>query len=371
MLKKKILSLCVFFIFFSFCKNKKTTISETAYILGKNDIQVFSAANLNEDFYTQAFNASVLLTTKLNNGKIKFCSGTLSKHPDFGSRPFIISNHHCFAIPGENGRASPNLLPESCQKTDVYFGYSTNINNVFKTKCDIKSFRTSYDGDLSIFNLETDPPAPYLPIEMIDPKEKNPENQEAIIIHYPSSEESGIENVGTNSNLPVAAVTKTDCNIQDFFAQDEWKLDRLFPFSFKHTCDLVHGSSGSSIISHRLNSQEPLIYGVNWGGVELKYGSELVKINVAIGPEFITAFIQNRVAEFKTKTLGTVQNSQDLSQASGASNSKAGVETKETAEEEKKKKWCGVIKYPCHCNDKLILLFPILFAGFFARRKLN
>ena len=56
-----------------------------------------------------------------------------------------------------------------------------------------------------------------------------------------------------------------DCKVIGPFDVSEWDLDRTLPFSLRHTCDLIHGSSGSGLIDAKTGK----VLGVNWGGIKI------------------------------------------------------------------------------------------------------
>src|SRR5690606_36021161 len=91
--------------------------------------------------------------------------------------------------------------------------------------------------------------------------------------------------------LPAASITDNDCRTLGGFAVDEWNLDRTLPFSIKHTCDLLHGSSGSALV----DIETEKILGVNWGGIKIQYGDKSETVNAATAAPYVIAFLTNKL----------------------------------------------------------------------------
>jgi hypothetical protein len=77
------------------------------------------------------------------------------------------------------------------------------------------------------------------------------------------------------------------------FAVSEWDLDRTLPYSLRHTCDLIHGSSGSGLIDAKTGK----ILGVNWGGIKISLDAGVRTDNVATRAKYAQAFLNNSVED--------------------------------------------------------------------------
>jgi hypothetical protein len=272
------------------CK-KWRKVGRTAYIVGPtNDIVSArnSAGSKSGDQPSQPLkilNSTAVIATKLKTQKIKFCSGTLISPAAKGENYRILTNHHCFAMPGKDGHASETLYPESCEETEVFLGFDGNLEP-FKTICQSGSLTSNFLGDLAVFVLENNPLGQYRPLELF-PGDGVPKDRKAFIVHYPDLPEHYQRPKGENFALPTAAVTENDCMTLGPFAVSEWDLDRTLPFSLRHTCDLVHGSSGSALI----DAKTMKILGVNWGGIKITRAAGTVTDNVATNASFVRSFL--------------------------------------------------------------------------------
>lgn len=288
------------------CKRKPDLheLSYGAYIVGaSNDIKPFDGepATLKE-LDPDAAAASVLVATKMGDKRVKFCSGTLIA----GDR--ILSNHHCFAETDGEGKATRELLKEACTETRIYFGYLPgHAAQAWSTTCAAGSLRTNFEGDLSVFKLAGSPPDKYKPLALWD-GDDTPTGRAAAIVHYPDVEERMELPPEGGAKLPTAAITLDDCQVQGAFAISEWDLDRTLPFSLRHTCDLIHGSSGSALIDLKTST----ILGVNWGGIKITYDNGVRTDNVATRASYVKAFLEG-------KTDALVKSAETEKQRYGAS----------------------------------------------------
>ena len=287
-LTKFLVGLCVIS---SSCKPTKE-ISLAGYILGPtNDIAPASTHDDAEfNIPNTVKNAAVLIATSIAGGKVKFCSGIIIASETKGSYPRVLTNHHCFAKSDDRGMALEGLVKEACRDTTVYFGFVDKAKApIKKVDCKPGSLRTHYASDLAIFALADDLPENTEPIKIS--AKAYAANREAYIIHYPDIPENLVIPPGETVQLPVASITDNDCATKGWFPEDEWKLDRALPYSIRHTCDLLHGSSGSALLDKSTHQ----LLGINWGGIKIKYANEVDSVNAATSVNYVSAFIDERL----------------------------------------------------------------------------
>lgn len=351
---------------FSFTSCKKATdVSRAAYIVGPtNDIKKMGESERRE-IPASVYNASVLIATQTADKKIKFCSGTLIAGTGSNNHR-ILTNHHCFAKQDSEAKAINDLLPEACSNTRVYFGYYAGLTGETSTSgCLADSIQSNFNGDLAVFTLSENPPLPYLPLQLWD-GETVPEGRKAYIVHYPDVAENLESTNPGAARLPVAAVTTQDCKVSGLFDPAEWDLDRTLPYSLRHTCDLIHGSSGSALV----DAQTSTLIGVNWGGIKIAYASGTRVDNVATRIDFVKAFLENRVESFEMVLPSR--------QATGSDNAVAGTTPNAQSDQaqssgKKRKSICGVVNAQKANSSWLLTMFLIailpLAVNAFASRK--
>lgn len=274
-------------------------ISQPGYIIGPtNDIVRLSDADANsieipKDVLEKAVRASILTVTNLSSGKQKYCSGSLIAGKHAGDLPRIVTNHHCFAKKIKNtDRSSPEIIPEACAETSVYFDFSVSEEPLVR-RCKRGSLITNFAADLAMFSIDEELPDDYEPLNVWDGEV--PANRSSFIIHHPSAEESGqgqeseqvLKELG--AYFPKKAITVDNCRVLGRFEEDFWHLNNNLPFGLRHTCDLVQGSSGSGLID--VESGELL--GVNWGGITLTINKVSRKDNVASSATYLSEFIDS------------------------------------------------------------------------------
>ncbi len=327
----------VAFLLFSVSCKKATEVSRAAYIVGPtNDIKKLGSSERKE-IPASVYNASVLIATQTNDKKIKFCSGTLISGSAETSNLRILTNHHCFAKQDGEGKATNELLAEACVNTRIYFGYFTGDTSVTITSgCEVGSLQSNFNGDLAVFTLQQNPPAPFGPLQLWD-GEMVPEGRKAYIVHYPDIAENLEAANPAAARLPVAAVTSQDCKVSGLFDPAEWDLDRTLPYSLRHTCDLIHGSSGSALI----DAQTSTLIGVNWGGIKITYATGTRVDNVATRIDFVKAFLENRVESFET----VLPNRRVASSDNAVAGTTPSAESDQAGASQKKgKSVCGVVQ---------------------------
>lgn len=274
-------------------------ISQPGYIIGPtNDIERLPDTDI-EDIdipravLERATKASILTVTELSNGKQKYCSGSLIEGRNAGDLPRIVTNHHCFAkkISGTS-RSLPEIVPEACKETSVYFDFSLEAEPL-KRKCESGSLVTNFAADFAVFSLDEELPADYEPFKIWDGEV--PSNRAAFIIHHPSAKgskqgrESEAMLKGVGAYFPKKAITVNNCKVLGRFEEHYWPLNPNLPFGLRHTCDLVHGSSGSGLIDLTTGD----LLGVNWGGITLTVNKIDRKDNVASSAQFLREFVDS------------------------------------------------------------------------------
>lgn len=300
------------------CRGRKE-FTRPGYIIGPtNDIERLNTINfanidIDSDVLESAKQSSVLVVTRLENGRAKHCSGSLVEAKEEGESPRVVTNHHCFAKKLENeNRSLDELIPEACIKTKVYFTTEDEYtNNEETTKqatgqregyqefpCKKGSLQTNYGADLAIFTIDGQLPAEYQPFKIW--QGVVPANRPAFIIHHPSAEKTGDEKEKNSQEeiagltLPTKAITDKNCQVIGRFEEELWYQNPNLPFGLRHTCDLVKGSSGSGLI----DAQTGHLLGVNWGGITFTINSVERKDNVASSAEFLEEFVnEGKVTE--------------------------------------------------------------------------
>jgi hypothetical protein len=280
----------------SACKQIRRA-SNQPYIIGANDIKRVDTATISQ-LPVKVVNASVLITTQLADKKVKFCSGTLIGPAPGTEQLRVLTNHHCFATPGTNGQSTANLYLEACTNTEVLFGFAPGVRGDFtKGRCEEGTMRSNYDADVAVFVLNKNPPEQFQPLELWEGE--IPQNRKALIVHYPDVEEHLVRLPGHAYRLPSAAQTTDNCEVLGKFPVSEWDLDHTLPYSVRHTCDLIHGSSGSGLIDLETNK----LLGVNWGGIKVTYQEGVRTDNVATQAEFVRAFLADKVDSAVAKVV--------------------------------------------------------------------
>ena len=277
------------------CKLKDRGVNlAPGYILGpSNDISIFEKGDPRLTLYD--FSASsVLVTTILADSKVKFCSGTLVPPAPNEQLLRVLTNHHCFAESDQDAKARSTLLKEACVKTRIYLEfYKGSTKKSLSFECARGSLRTNFDMDLAVFTVKEPLPPKYRPLSIFQGTIAELKGRPAMIVHYPDiARERDFPGEG-GPPLPVAAYTHNDCRIGGAFAAEEAKLDRTLPFGIKHSCDLIHGSSGSAL----LDPQSGTVLGVNWGGIQINAGGGLDVNNVATAAPFVRAFLDHKTGD--------------------------------------------------------------------------
>lgn len=339
-------------------------VSRTAYIVGASmDIEPLREGALGK-VKRPLVDATVLIATFTGGGsKLKFCSGTLVAPENDGGKLRVLSNHHCFATMDADGKATPTLLPEACSSTKIYLGFlPEQSGGAFQAACQTGSLRTDFAGDISIFTVDREVPGSYRPLSLWQQVD-NPTGRRAVVLHYPDVPENAEAPRGLTIKLPTAAITTNDCRVLGEFAAAEWELDRALPFGLRHSCDLIHGSSGSALI----DEESGTILGVNWGGIKISYAEGDRTDNVATKASYVAAFIDNRLSdEVKTvaaRFAGGAAKDSDATKAASKEPT-GGVKTIS----------CGVIAGPASaarwilCLPLFIVLGPASALGRRARR---
>ncbi len=339
---------------------------ESGYVVGPtNDIYNVGESGSEgavqiKELSQEAVNGTVLIATRLPDKRVKFCSGTLitADSPEGGLR--VLTNHHCFAETDADDKATRATLPEACTETQVYFGFFTGqTQSSTSVSCRAGSLRTNFEGDIAVFELASAPPEKYRPLALWD-GEDAPEGRVAGIVHYPDTEENMASPPEGGPKLPTASVTVNDCRVTGLFAISEWDLDRTLPYSLRHTCDLIHGSSGSALIDLKTST----ILGVNWGGIKISYDAGTRTDNVATRASYVAAFLAGTTGEMVKQAEGKRKDA-DLQAANKDEN--VGQKAKESVA--KARKACGAVAGSV--STSLILLLGGLALPFFSLRRMR
>lgn len=298
------------------CKRTATT-SQTAYILDENDMEVISFDNADHKFHEALIKSSVLLRTEINRKTTRLCSGVLV---NYRGKTQVLTNHHCFAVKGNNDLATEQLVPSACKNTTViYDAVAGRLKNISTSKCVVGTLRTDFIGDIASFSLDKSVPEGYEPLTIKEGEVSA--NTPAIIIHYPTKgarheqvPRAAEPKYLVGEKLPVATITSNNCMILGRYTHGVARQLPVLAVSYRHTCDLVHGSSGSPLI----DPTDGTLVGINWGGVKLNTKTGDSYVNAATTSGYVVGFLNGRG--------GT----------SGVSDALASLSQKEQKEREKK-----------------------------------
>ncbi len=272
------------------CK-KGLEVNHAGYIVGlTNDIVQVTPANRSA-IPDSVFDSAVFIVTKLPGERVKYCSGTLVEPARPGENLRVLTNHHCFAeidkSPGGSDIIRGEVFLEACTNTETWFGVAPSLG-VAPTKvgCQPGTLRTNPKLDLAVFTLARAVPGQHRAATVAQPSMVEV-GRAAMIVHYPEVESHLAPLPGQPVALPTASVTLEDCKILGVFPEREWGIDPTVPYSLRHSCDIVQGSSGSAL----LDAETHEIIGVNWGGIKINHEKGQRTDNVATRTEFVAAFL--------------------------------------------------------------------------------
>lgn len=340
------------------CKKRPIGGNREGYILGPVS-QIVSASKATVPAGNQdVLAASALIVTKISPTEVKFCSGTLIPSEQPGEFGRILTNHHCFAQEDAQGLATAVLLPQACVATKVYFGFiAGSTDSASISNCQVGTLRTSFDGDLAVFKLGMAIPSAFKPLQ-VAPADFKPDGRDAVVVHYPAIDEHMVVPPGGGPKVPTAALTLGNCRVVSGFPIGQWELDRSLPFGLKHTCDIIHGSSGSGLVDRQTNQ----LLGVDWGGLKIDGGGGQETINVATRASFVQAFLTYKTEQAEASAASTLaQQEQDKSTSVSL-----GDRTQQVLSSASKS--CGVVAAPGSGHGAslpvvLLLALPLLVLG--------
>lgn len=269
----------------------------TAYIIGGKD-NIRSMENRTpvdpasiaptEDLIKRVAETAVLIVTPLTTGETRFCSGNIYKS---ANGPVVLTNRHCFAPDKEHSASSVGFDPWACEKTQIYRSFDlATAQPSIRTTCEKGSLRVNPKLDLAVFKLADGGIENGLELRATD---LTPGDRlRALIVHFPDIESQRIRMditkfPGAPATAPRMAVTFEDCNTAGYFKPEAYSVDPSLPYSIRHTCDMIKGSSGSTLVD--ASTGESL--GVNWGGI--KYGDTPTSesYNIATRAGLVTSFL--------------------------------------------------------------------------------
>lgn len=321
------------------CKIKSQT-NKQGYVLGdSNDIEIYKESSSKSA--TKTVSSVALIVTTMNSGKKKFCTGSLIKHE---GQIGIITNFHCFANASEDGKVESFFFTEACTTTKIYFEFTkADHDKAVGHACKVGTLVGDHDGDLAFFELEDEESILTKRQALKFSEEENVDGVEAEIFHHPDIPENYVSVGDEGISMPAMAVTRKNCKVNHRYATKEWPLDPTLPFSIKHTCDLIHGSSGSPLLS----TASGKILGINWGGIEIEYKKGIDTSNAATSADYVTAFLEGKTAQVR-------RHAEDVT----------AMEIKNQSKKEKAglltgAKSCATIAIRQHSTALLFLLFPI------------
>ncbi len=319
----------------------------TGYIIGKNDIEKISPSH-ESIISSQILDSIVLISTRLGDGKINFCSGALVHSAAASSAPRILTNHHCFAMV-DGGNVSETWIEQACTFTQVHFRFRDgNAGPVITANCAEGSLISDFEADVAKFELREPLPADIVPLKFIQRTESVSKRTPALIIQHPDIAENYDYLVGVGS-LPKAAIA-TNCEILGKFSVQDFVLDHTIPYGNAHNCDLIHGGSGSPLLV--LEDGEYRIAGTNWGGIKR---SETDLYNVATSFEFINHFLDGDTQLIKERNAQTIR-SLDASIAK----SRRDKERSATPQGKIEQMFCGVVGSSNDQGEPWWLMFVVL-----------
>jgi len=288
------------------CKQRSLGGSRTGFILGPvSQIHPASKASVPE-FNHGVLAASALVVTQISASELKYCSGTLIAPEQAGEFGRILTNHHCFAEEDSQGVTTAVLVPQACASTKVYFGFiKGQTESATVSHCRVGTLRTSFDGDIAVFKLDTALPPTYSPLALAADDLK-PDGRDALIVHYPAIADQMAVPPGGGPKVPTAAVTASNCRVVSAFPIGQWEFDRTLPYGLKHTCDIIHGSSGSGLIDARTNQ----LLGVDWGGLKINNDGGVETINVATRVSYVRAFLTYKTEQVAATTASILAQNQ-------------------------------------------------------------
>ncbi len=291
--------LCAALLMTSACKNDPNgRKSESSYVIGNDDIQPLDA-DAAKKIDPAVINASVLIVSVFDEKIVKFCSGVMVQGETL-DRPQILTNHHCFAEENAEGAITKNVHPDACHKTKVYFGHTIAASNkAVSVPCLEDSLVTDPIADIAKFRLAAPPPESARTLELwTDPIPS--EERKAVVVHYPNRHsQMPLTEFEAAAKLPSASLTITDCVVKGPFPEETWDVESELPFALRHTCDLVHGSSGSALVDLETSK----ILGINWGGIKLEFERDATIDNVATHSHYVQALLEDRLDQYRTTIL--------------------------------------------------------------------
>jgi hypothetical protein len=340
--------------------------SHASYIIDDDNIRPLDAATA-KGIDPKIIHASVLIVTVLNKQLIKFCSGVLIKSATDNAVE-VLTNHHCFADVNDQGVVNRLFNADACNETQVYFGYMLlNALKATKIACLKGSLISDPTGDIAKFRLESTPPLGTETLGLwTDPPPM--EERRAVVIHYPNhKDEVPGATFSLNSNIPSASVTIDNCTTKGTFPKETWGVEQEIRLVLRHTCDLVHGSSGSALVDLETSK----ILGINWGGIKLQYPNHSSTDNVATNSLYVQAFLNGTLDAYKASIFSDSAVATRGGNSSSA-NAELGTINRESNGGTTKKSnqsACGWItpgQMPVAPNQTILLLLFIipLFRGF-------
>jgi len=285
----------------------------TAYIIGgKDNIRRIedrapvdpAAIAPAEDLIKRVAETAVLIVTPLTTGETRFCSGNIYKS---ANGPVVLTNRHCFAPDKEHSATSVGFDPWACEKTQIYRSFDlATAQPAIRTTCEKGSLRVNPKLDLAVFKLADGGIENGLELRTTD---LTPGGRlRALIVHFPDIESQRIRMditkfPGAPATAPRMAVTFEDCNTAGYFKPEAYSVDPSLPYAIRHTCDMIKGSSGSTLVD--ASTGESL--GINWGGI--KYGDSPTSeaYNVATRAGLVTSFLAMPESDLESLLLALAE----------------------------------------------------------------
>lgn len=279
-------------------------LTTAAYIIGPDNMRRMdnhgpvdlSATPPPEELIKSLAATAVLIVTPLTTGETRFCSGNIYNGP---AGPVVLTNRHCFAPDKDHSTKSGGADPWACEKTQVYrnFDVSTALPST-RNGCAKDSLKVNSLLDLATFKLagpgvEAGSPDPLprgLDLRKTDPQPG--ERINAMIVHFPDIEGQRVRMdlaklPGAPMTIPRMTITWEDCRTAGYFKVETYNVDPSLPYAIRHTCDMIKGSSGSSLVD--AGTGESL--GVNWGGIKFGDAKDDQVFNIATRATLASSFL--------------------------------------------------------------------------------
>lgn len=299
------------------CKpNVVHKITSAAYIIGPDNMRPMNshapadptAPPPDADLVKKVASTAVLLVTPLSTGETRFCSGNIYNS---GNGHVVLTNRHCFVPEKEHSANAKGADPWACEKTQVYreFDLETALPSI-RNGCVKDSLVVNALLDLAVFKLADSSgqvvAADALPrgLELRKTDPLPADRVGAVIVHFPDIQGQRVRMdlgkfPGAPKTAPRMTITWEDCKTAGYFRAETFSVDPSLPYSIRHTCDMIKGSSGSSLVD--VATGESL--GVNWGGIKFGDAADSEAFNISTRATMVGSFLSLAGPELESLLL--------------------------------------------------------------------